>query len=146
MFVDEYRDPKRRYLPTSWSPQMRILLVEDDEVCRNVLELTLRRDGQTVTSVSTGAEALALLEGGIKPDLLLTDIHLQDGIDGWLLARIFQDILPDHPVVYITATPAGACHVTNSIFLLKPLRLSLLLQAIGAIAPKKPTRLFATLH
>ena len=125
---------------------MQILLVEDDDICRDIVEATLSKHGNSVTSVATGAEAVALLDSGLEPDLLLTDIQLPGDCDGWLLARLFQDQLPELPVVYITATHRGAHQVSNSIYLLKPLRPGLLLQAIDAIAPERRDRCPAWLH
>ncbi len=125
---------------------MQILLVEDDEICRDVVEATLLRHGDTVTSVATGSEAVALLESGLEPDLLVTDIQLPGEFAGWLLARLFQDHLPELPVVYITASHRGAHQVSNSIYLLKPLRPWLLLQAVEAIGPEQRERCVALLH
>ena len=125
---------------------MRVLFVEDDDVCRVIVEAILRSCGMRVVSVSSAAEALDLLDSGIKPDLLLTDIQLPGDCDGCMLARVFQDELPDLPVVYITATYRGTHQVNNSVCLLKPLNPELLLEAIGAIAPGRSGRAAARLH
>ena len=76
---------------------------------------------------------MALLETGFEPDLLLTDVQLPGDIDGWLLARFFKDEIPELPVVYMTATRRDIDQVTNSIYLLKPVRPSLLTQAVETI-------------
>lgn len=125
---------------------MRVLLVEDDDVCRTLIEATLEKEGYEITSVATGDEALALLAEGTRPDLLVTDIQLPGDVDGWLLARACRDGIPDLPVVYITAADRGDYHVSNSVFLLKPVRSSLLLQAIEAIAWNRERRSAPTLH
>ena len=125
---------------------MRVLFVEDDEICRLIVEATLRSCGIRVVSVSNAAEALDLLESGVAPDLLLTDIQLPGDFDGCMLARVFQDELPDLPVVYITANHRGTDQVNNSVYLLKPLNPELLLQAISAIAPERSGRSAARLH
>ncbi|HEX2137072.1 MAG TPA: response regulator [Microvirga sp.] len=125
---------------------MRVLFVEDDDVSRVVVEATLRDCGIRVVSVSSAAEALDLLESGIEPDLLLTDIQLPGDCDGCMLAEIFQDELPDLPIIFITAKPQGVHQVNNSVYLLKPLKPALLLEAIGAIAPARAGRLPARLH
>ena len=59
-----------------------LLLVEDDDVVRLVLELTLGRYGFRVRSARSAEEALADLEGQPPPNLLLTDLGLpgQDGL------------------------------------------------------------------
>jgi CheY-like chemotaxis protein len=114
---------------------MHILLVEDDAICREVVGTILQTHGNDVTSVATGTEAIALLDDGLKPDLLLTDILLPGDFDGWTVARVFQDEIPRLPVVYLTATLWDVDPVSNSIYLLKPVRPELLMQAIRAIAP-----------
>jgi len=42
---------------------MRILIVDDEEVLRDVLDAVLRREGFDVVLASTGEEALSLLDG-----------------------------------------------------------------------------------
>lgn len=119
---------------------MHILLVEDDATCREIVGAALRVHGHHVTSVSCGAEAVDLLEVGLKPDLLLTDIQLPGDLDGWLLARHFKEEMPELPVVYMTGRRRDNDQVTNSIYLLKPVRPSLLMDVIGAIGPADPYR------
>jgi CheY-like chemotaxis protein len=112
---------------------MRILLVEDDEVCREIVEVTLRKHGHEVVSVATGPEAVAVFDTGERPDLLLTDIQLPGELDGWDLAHLLQDEVPELPVIYITGSRSDAEPVSNSIYLRKPVRPQLLLQAVAAI-------------
>ena len=126
---------------------MHILLVEDDAICSEVVAATLRKQGHEVTSAPSGADALALLETGFEPDLLLTDVQLPGDIDGWLLARFFKDEIPELPVVYMTATRRDIDQVSNSIYLLKPVRPSLLTQAVETIGRvERHLRLTRTLH
>ena len=119
---------------------MHILLVEDDVTCREVVGAALRVQGHQVTSASSGLEAVDLLDVGLKPDLLLTDIQLPGELDGWLLARFFKDEMPELPVVYMTATRHDNDQVANSIYLLKPVRPSLLMDVIGALGPADEDR------
>ncbi len=63
-----------------------ILLVEDDGEVRQMLQRLLGELGYRVAVASSGPEALALLEGGLRPDLLLTDVVLPDGPNGYELA------------------------------------------------------------
>jgi DNA-binding NtrC family response regulator len=55
----------------------RVLLVEDRETTRLMVEETLRRRGYDVASAGSVAEAKGLLEQ--SPDLVLTDLQLPDG-------------------------------------------------------------------
>jgi CheY-like chemotaxis protein len=114
---------------------MLVVLVEDDEISRDIVEATLRREGLSVRTVATGDEAVALLTDELlRPDLLVTDLQLPGDLDGWSVAQIFQDEHPNLPVIYITATDGESDHVGNSIYLRKPVSPNLLLGAIKALA------------
>jgi PAS domain S-box-containing protein len=80
--------PRQRPIDSS-PPRSRneaILLVEDDVEVRQMLQRLLGELGYQVTTASTGSEALGLLENGLRPDLLLTDVVLPDGPNGFELA------------------------------------------------------------
>jgi CheY-like chemotaxis protein len=68
-----------------------ILLVEDDRNQRLLYEQELGEEGHTVRSVGSGPEALAALQGGERPDLVVLDISMpgMDGIEalGKILGR-----------------------------------------------------------
>jgi CheY-like chemotaxis protein len=55
-----------------------ILIVDDDELFRTMLEAMLAKEGHQVLTASTGSEALARLES-TSPDLIMTDILMPDG-------------------------------------------------------------------
>jgi DNA-binding NtrC family response regulator len=63
-----------------------ILVVEDEPAVRHFLESVLARRGYATRAVESPADALALLESGWKPDLLLTDFVLPGGMNGADLA------------------------------------------------------------
>jgi PAS domain S-box-containing protein len=63
-----------------------VLLVDDEEPIRATIFEMLQDLGYRVIEVDTGHEALALIEGGLAPDLLVTD-HLMPGMTGTELAR-----------------------------------------------------------
>ncbi len=66
----------------------RILIVEDDEAFRAVLQQTLERAGHTVLQAPTGLAAMALLKRE-RVDVVLTDIVMpdQDGLGLLLMMR-----------------------------------------------------------
>ena len=76
---------------------MRILLVEDDPSIAEPLATGLRREGFTVTAVTTGADAL----GADTHDFVILDIGLPD-IDGYELCRRFR-AQSDVPIIIVTA-------------------------------------------
>ena len=72
----------------------RILLVEDNEDGRHMMETLLTLEGHTVRTAATGEEAVqAALEW--LPDVALVDIGLPD-IDGHEVARRVRALLPDN--------------------------------------------------
>jgi CheY-like chemotaxis protein len=66
----------------------RILVVEDNELSRDMLSRRLKLRGYEVVCAVNGAEALALAASE-KPDLILLDLRLPD-INGWDLTRMLK--------------------------------------------------------
>jgi two-component system response regulator PilR (NtrC family) len=80
---------------------MRILIVDDEEVVRDVLEVLLRREGFDIVLASSGEEGLSLLDGE-EIDLAILDIMLP-GISGIDTLRSMRISNPAIPVIVITA-------------------------------------------
>ncbi|MCX7380548.1 MAG: ATP-binding protein [Alphaproteobacteria bacterium] len=80
----------------------RILVVEDSEMVRGYTENVLTSLGYEVVSAPDGGEALALIDGGLRPDLLLTDVLLPNGMDGLIVAEQVLHRMPGLPVVYMS--------------------------------------------
>jgi two-component system response regulator PilR (NtrC family) len=80
---------------------MRILIVDDEEVLRDVLDAVLRREGFDVVSASSGEEALSMLDGE-EIDLIILDVMLP-GISGIDTMRAIRISNPYLPVIIITA-------------------------------------------
>jgi adenylate cyclase len=80
-----------------------LLVVDDDEVNRLMLQAYLVREGHTVTLAGSGADALEILERG-SFDALLLDV-LMPGLDGFeVLERLRDDDrLRRLPVIMISA-------------------------------------------
>jgi len=81
---------------------MRILIVDDEEVLRDVLETLLRREGFDVLLAASGEEALSILDGEEEVDLVILDIMLP-GISGIDTLRSIRVSSPELPVIVITA-------------------------------------------
>jgi len=84
-------------------PSLRILVVEDDETTRTVLQRALERDGWSVTQAENGRVALARVAER-RPDAILLDLMMPE-MDGFeFLAELRrQAIWRDIPVVVLTA-------------------------------------------
>lgn len=77
-----------------------ILLVEDDDLVRMHVEGLLKGLGYRVTTAADGREALVLLEGEGRFDLLFTDVVMPGGISGRQLADHAARLRPDLPVLF----------------------------------------------
>jgi DNA-binding response OmpR family regulator len=82
---------------------MKILVVEDEQPIRKLIDLNLRLENHEVITAADGYEALQQTEAG-QPDLIILDIMLP-GLDGWeVLKRLREDVeFQDTPVVVLTA-------------------------------------------
>jgi CheY-like chemotaxis protein len=81
----------------------RILLVEDNELNRDMLSRRLMRRGYQVDLAADGKEGLQMAES-ITPDLILLDLSLP-GMDGWEVLRQLKQHprMKNIPVVALTA-------------------------------------------
>jgi CheY-like chemotaxis protein len=61
---------------------VEILLVEDEPDLRTDLAFLLEDEGYRVRTAAHGTEALALLEGGARPALIVLDLMMPE-MDGW---------------------------------------------------------------
>jgi CheY-like chemotaxis protein len=89
--------PVPRQRPVALAPLARdesILLVEDDAEVRTMLERLLSELGYRVTAAVDGKSALLLLEKGLRPDLLVTDVVLPEGPSGFELADMARTRFP----------------------------------------------------
>jgi DNA-binding response OmpR family regulator len=77
-----------------------VLIVEDERKLRELLRGYLEREGLTVLTAATGAEALSLAASG-EPDLVVLDLGLPD-ISGEAVARELRAAAP-LPILMLTA-------------------------------------------
>ena len=64
----------------------KVLIVDDDEDSRGVLLAHLEGQGYVAAEAANGAEAVRLLENGLDPDLILTDL-VMPVMSGWDLCE-----------------------------------------------------------
>lgn len=100
------------------------VVVDDDEVTRNVLGRFLRKLGYTVQLVSSGEEAVSLLRGGLHPALVVCDV-VMPGLDGNQTLVQLRQLSPQVRVVMTSGflDDEGASEVRSagaSGFLFKP--------------------------
>lgn len=84
---------------------LRILHVDDEDDIREVASFALELDPDiTLTSAASGDAALAALDGGLCPDVILLDVMMPHMDGPGTLARIRER--PAHhatPVIFMTA-------------------------------------------
>jgi two-component system, cell cycle sensor histidine kinase and response regulator CckA len=107
----------------------RILLVEDEEVVRNLVEEVLEHQGYTVIAAENATDAVARCERALEFDLLVTDVVMPD-INGWQLAKAITAARPGLPVVYMSGYADDVLAADGlregERFLQKPFELSVL--------------------
>ena len=83
---------------------MRLLVAEDNEVNRLVLEDMLNFEGARTIMVESGRLAVDVIaaQGAAAFDLVLMDIQMPD-MDGYEAAGLLRDMAPDLPIVAQTA-------------------------------------------
>jgi two-component system chemotaxis response regulator CheB len=117
--------PEHRANPIRVSP-IRVLVVDDSEICRELLTDQLTADGDIVVveTAGSGAEALAKLASA-NPDIITVDLNMP-GMDGLtLIERIMRE--DPRPIVVVTgldarerdlavaATERGALGLVNKV-------------------------------
>ena len=78
-----------------------IMIVEDDPAVRDILKISLEREGMDVDAVENGEKALRSFYSADPLDLILLDIMLPD-TDGVTLCQEFR-MTSDIPIIMLTA-------------------------------------------
>lgn len=119
----------------------RILLVEDNEMNRDMLSRRLQRRGFTVALAVDGKEGVAMARAGTF-DLILMDMSLPE-IDGWEATRLLREAPETRtvPIIALTAhAMAGdrekALEAGANDYDTKPVELARLLGKIDALLGK----------
>jgi CheY-like chemotaxis protein len=114
---------------------MRVLIVEDDPLVREMAVEVLTDEGFDVIAAETGEEALAHCREHAA-DLLFTDIRLPGELNGWDVAEHCRKSNPDIPVIYATGfNHMSPRPVPGSIWFQKPYRPEQILAAVRSMAP-----------
>lgn len=117
---------------------MRILLVDDEWLIRDMVAEALRGEGYEVLEAASGDEALGICaQGGF--DILVTDIRMPGKTNGWDLAERCRASSPDLPVVYVTAySDVKPREVSGSQIVRKPFRHDALIRAVHIATGRPP--------
>jgi signal transduction histidine kinase/ActR/RegA family two-component response regulator len=109
-----------------------VLVVDDHPDVREATALLLQEAGYAVRSAEDAQSALALLQGGLRPDVLLSDIVMAGGMDGVSLGREMRQRFPGVRVVLATgySNAADRAQSEGFVVLQKPYDSQELAQAL----------------
>jgi two-component system OmpR family response regulator len=131
----------------------RLLLVDDEENLRSMLEAALRHVGFEVHPAATGREALERVPE-VRPDLIVLDVMLPD-LDGFEVCKRLRTEGVRTPVLFLTARDATEDKVRGlslgaDDYVTKPFSLEELVARVRAIlrrtAPVREERATSVLH
>lgn len=129
---------QRPSIPVAWA--LNVLLIDDDELLQHTVHRILRAAGHTVTTVSGGARAVAVVEAGLRPNLVVLDMNMPE-LDGAATLPRLRKLLPNVPVVLSTgqadqdAQSLAASHALVTL-LPKPFTASALGQKVDSMAKR----------
>lgn len=114
-----------------------LLVVDDEQDVLLLLESILKQDGFDVTTVTSGEDALIAMQDN-TPDLVITDLFMEDGMNGMQLMERIHNNLPLLPVIILSGQAQirdaiKATHMGSAAFLTKPIEKEKLLEQVGQI-------------
>jgi signal transduction histidine kinase/DNA-binding response OmpR family regulator len=123
----------------------RVLVVDDNDTNRRILGAYLDAWGMRVRMTGSPREALAWIDAGEPFDLGILDMHMPE-MDGVALARGIREhrtaaALPLLLFTSLGRREAGAESVGFSAHLTKPIKPSMLFDALAGIVAGQPTRI-----
>ena len=124
----------------------QILVVEDNDDVREMMAVTLELEGHKVTTAANGRQALAVLENGLKPSLILLDLMMPTAdpanavsrgydmvMNGWELRTALQrdPRFSAIPIVIVSAVGGELVSGVNAgLYLPKPIDVDTLLDVV----------------
>ncbi len=116
----------------------KILLVEDNEMNRDMLSRRLIKKGYDIITAGDGKQSISMAESEL-PDLILMDLSLPE-IDGWEATKIIKrnPVTSHIPVIALTAHAMSGDRETSILagcddYDTKPIELPRLLEKIESL-------------
>jgi len=136
------REPLPEVRPAPAAAVLRVLLVDDDELIQKATRMLLTVLGHAVTVASGGEAALALVQQGLGPDVVILDMNMP-GLGGKGTLPRLRDLLPDVPILLATgradqeALDLVAAHPGVTL-MTKPFSFDELLDQLHQVQPARP--------
>jgi CheY-like chemotaxis protein len=106
---------------TGAEDRLRVLVVEDEPIAREILADLLKMAGYHVLSAHTGEQALlTLVQERGRIDCLFTAVELPGLVDGWVLADEFRVTDAALPVVFATRSKPLRSRRSQEAFVARP--------------------------
>jgi CheY-like chemotaxis protein len=141
---DEALSTATRGLPGS-GPRQLVLVVDDEQILRDLVCRTLRDEGYRTLEAAHGGEALELVESGPDTvDLVVTDV-VMPGMDGRELGRRLAQSRPTLPILYMSAYDVNdifrrGSPWTSAPFLQKPFPRDGLINSVEQLLRQRSSR------
>jgi PAS domain S-box-containing protein len=132
-------------LPIAHGDERTVLVVEDEEVVRNLITDVLSGAGYKVIARPEGNSALKVVSDAEQDiDLLVTDVGLP-GLSGKQVAELTRKIRDGLPILFITGYAAGVTLrddllCTGNDMLLKPFTMEALLAKVAELSAPPPDK------
>lgn len=118
-----------------------ILVIEDDPEVRDLLRLFLQGDGHRIASAPDGIAAMEMVtKGAVRPDLILSDYNLPNGMDGVQVTVKLRTFLGRQiPAIVLTGDISTDSSLTissaNCLKINKPVKLHDLRNVVQSLLP-----------
>ncbi|NLT72404.1 MAG: response regulator [Verrucomicrobiaceae bacterium] len=120
-----------------------ILVIDDDEKVRDLLERILTNDGHRVLTAEDGNSGLRLAEEH-RPDAITLDVVMPGGKDGWEVLRTLKDspATQSIPVIMVSvmAEQENGLALDVEDYLVKPIDVERLSRVISRVTQRSPQR------
>jgi PAS domain S-box-containing protein len=93
-------------LPQGNNAGKLVLLVDDEAGVRETVAEYLGERGFRVVEAADGPAALRLMDSGVRPNVLVSDVGLPGGMNGRQVAEACRERFPELPVLFITGYAA----------------------------------------
>ncbi len=115
-----------------------VLVVEDEPLVRLLAADLLGEAGLKVVEAANASEALTILKAGVEVHVLLADVDMPPGINGYELARAVHELWPGIEILITSgrAWPAAGDLPMGAAFLPKPVPNETLVSYVQAAAAR----------
>ena len=120
----------------------KILIVEDNDVARELVRMTLERQGYTVVVAEDGVQGYDLAVGQ-RPDLIITDVNMPAADGAHLVRRVrATPELAQTPILVMTGYGTGSATFTLAqgadAYEPKPVDPKSLMMTVSRLLERKP--------